>query len=350
MKTILPFKINYSPIKKLAIINFEKKPDKVYRGLELQYIDGMPYGKGYRVIAYRNDNYVDVYDDYSLTYMKDEKFDVAENGLNKHIQTHLHNIIFEKTNGNAEIAFMFSDILNREINVSITEHSHKKSIPMNLLAPIGAGSRKPNFMPVFFLYDFDFVRRSKTTANIMIDGKSIVMDKFPMPMNMQFRYYSRYSTNCQIIEFINTDYKKLTEVELDDNLGFTENCVKYCFDNDGGLKTVIIQTGNIPVKIEFEPAAAFNKDKSYDGKFSIVPDACMGHIDGDYQISKDVDAHTYKLVLIPSGGWTSVPNSRITKMIMSPKSVFCCWSKKYIFEEVISLKDMTVDGKWENGN
>lgn len=55
MKAILPIKINYSPINKLALINFEKKPDKLYKGFELQYIDGKTYGKGYRAIAYRND-------------------------------------------------------------------------------------------------------------------------------------------------------------------------------------------------------------------------------------------------------------------------------------------------------
>ena len=49
MKNIIPFIVNYSPIKKLAIIPFEKKPDKIYKGFELQYIDGKPYGKGYRI-------------------------------------------------------------------------------------------------------------------------------------------------------------------------------------------------------------------------------------------------------------------------------------------------------------
>lgn len=348
MKAILPFKIVYCPFKKLALINFEKKPDKVYRGLELQYIDGKPLGKGYRVIAYRNDNYVDVYDDYSLTYMEDEKFDIAEKGLNKHIQTDLHNVVFEKTDGNAEISFTFSDLLGREISVSIVEHSRRKSIPMNLLAPIGVGSRKPNFMPVFFMYDFDFVRRSKTDASITIDGKAIDMDKFPMPMNMQFRYYSRYSADCQLINFIDTDCKKLTEVELDNEMSFMEDGVRYCFDGNGGLKKVNIETGGSPINVEFVPALAFNKDS--EGTFSIIPDECMGYIKGDYKINDDIDTHTYKLILIPSGGWTSVPNSMITKMILSPKSVFCCWSKKYRLQEIISLKDMTVDAEWSNEN
>jgi hypothetical protein len=251
MKAILPFKINYSPIKKLALINFQKKPDTIYKGLELQYIDGGAYGEGYRIIAYRNDDYVDVYDDYSLAYKEDEKFDVVENGLNKHIRTHLNNVSFEKINGNVEITFTFSDLLNREISVSIIEHSNRKSIPMNLLAPVGVGSRKPYFMPVFFLYDFDFVRRSKTALSIKIDGKIIAVDKFPMPMNMQFRYFTRYSVNCHLIEFINTDYKRLVEVELDNKLSFTEDGVKYCFNSSRGLEAVNIADEN-NVNIPFD--------------------------------------------------------------------------------------------------
>lgn len=352
MKVILPFKIKYCPIKKLALINFERKPEEIYKGLELQYIDGKPYGKGYRVIAYRNDNYVDVYDDYSVAYIENEKFDVAQEGLNKHIQTQLNNVRFEKTNGNVEINFSFSDLLNREISVSIIEHSKRKSIPMNLLAPIGVGSRKPNFMPLFFLYDFDFVRRSKTITSITIDGKVITLDKFPLPMNMQFRYYSRYSVNCQLVEFINAEYNELMEVELDSKFSFRDDNVKYCFNCTSELKTVNVETGDSSINIEFDPALSLNKGKvkACEGKFSITPAACMGYIRGDYQISEDASNLTCKFTLIPSEGWTPVPNSKITKMIFGPKSIFSCWSKKYLFQEVLLFDDMRVSGKWSNGN
>ena len=45
MKTCLPIIVKYSPIKKLALIPFEKSPDTIYRGFELQFIEGEPYGK-----------------------------------------------------------------------------------------------------------------------------------------------------------------------------------------------------------------------------------------------------------------------------------------------------------------
>ncbi|MDD4547604.1 MAG: hypothetical protein PHI05_02550, partial [Bacilli bacterium] len=203
MKTIIPFKVNYSPIKSLVLIPFEKNPDKIYRGLELQYIDNTNLGTGYRVIAYRNDNYVDVYDDMSLQFQEDEKFNVAENGLNKHIQTPFSNVLFEKQNNCEMISFSFKDLEQRSIEFQIKEVSTKKTIPINLLAPVGYGSKNPNYLPLFFMYDFDFIKSNKTKINWSIDNNKISIDKFPFPMNMQFRYFVRYSNQCELIEFAN---------------------------------------------------------------------------------------------------------------------------------------------------
>ena len=81
MKTYLPIKVKSSPIRKLAIIPFEKNPDTIYHAFELQYFNGEPYGTGYRVLAARNDGFVDVYDDKALNFMENEQFQVTENGL-----------------------------------------------------------------------------------------------------------------------------------------------------------------------------------------------------------------------------------------------------------------------------
>ena len=43
---IIPFGLTSCPMTKLAIINFEKKPDSVYKGLELQYFDDDKEGRG----------------------------------------------------------------------------------------------------------------------------------------------------------------------------------------------------------------------------------------------------------------------------------------------------------------
>ena len=345
MKSIIPFIVNYSPIKKLAIIPFEKKTDKIYKAFELQYIDGYPYGNGYRIIAYRNNNYVDVYDDLSLKFQNNEKFNVAEKGLNRHIQVPIKRICLEKQDDCECISFNFKDLENREIDFYIKEHTGKKSISMNLLAPIGYGSKNPNFLPLFFMYNFDFIRKKNTQIECRIDEQKIVIDKFSMPINMQFRYYARYSNQCELLEFANTDSLSFIEVELEDNSYIDKN-IEYIFDDYNSLSKIIVHLENGKIDINFSPC--FNMNKDTKGIFKICPKEEMGYLEGIYEINRDNDKISIRLV--PINGWTSVPNSFITKMILKPNSLFCKWSKNYEYIEEIDIQKKLVKAKWSNNN
>lgn len=350
MKTILPFEVKYAPLTKLALINFEKKPDSVYVGLELQYIEGDLFGKGYRVIAYRNDKYVDVYDEKTIRFNPEEKFDVTQKGLKQHVQRQFENTCFDKQNGKVHICFTFMDCDNRKIEVDILEHTTKKSTPMNLLAPIGVGSELPSYLPVFFLYDFDFVRRRKTDVKVVIEGVALELDPFPfpMPMNMQWRYFTRYSLECQIVEFLNTDSKQVRVVELNEENKYRDGVVEYQFAEDRGemaLSTIQIMNTAHQLQVVFQPPISLATHK---GEFHIVPDYQMGSIDGSYQVTEEGD--TIKIIVVPDKGWKPSSNSFITKMIMGKKSVFCNWSKKYIYEQKINRKDLFTEAKWVNHN
>ena len=345
MKCIIPFIIKYSPIKKLIIVPFEKNPDQIYKGFELQYIDGKDYGQGYRIIAYRNDNYVDVYDDKSLIYNSEEKFDVALNGLNKHIQTNIDNIVFESSENCELVSFSFVDIKNRKVDFIIKELSKKKTIPMNILAPIGYGTKKPNFLPLFFLYNFDFIRKNKTVIDCKIDNNKIEVDKFPLPMNRQFRYYARYSNQCELVEFANTEYSELMEVELENNTYNIDN-VEYVFEKENSLSSIIVHLEDGSIKCEFAPS--FNISDNTSGNFKLLPKSQMGFIAGDYTIEhKDGKIN---IRIVPTEGWHSVPNSFITKMILKSNSIFCKWSKNYEFIEEIDVTKKIVKSNWKNNN
>lgn len=345
MKCIIPFIVKYSPIKKLIIVPFEKNPDEIYKGFELQYIDGKEYGQGYRIIAYRNDNYVDVYDDNSLIYNSEEKFNVALNGLNKHIQTSINNVQLEANNNCELVSFSFIDIENRKIDFVIKEEAKKKTIPMNILAPIGFGTKSPNFLPLFFLYNFDFIRKNKTILECKIDNKQVEVDKFPLPMNRQFRYYARYSNQCELVEFANTEYTSLMEVELDNNSYYMDN-VEYMFEKENSLSSIIIHLEDGSINCKFTPS--FNINENIVGNFKVIPKSQMGFIAGNYTIEHK-DNKIY-IKMIPSEGWHSVPNSLITKMILKPNSIFSKWSKKYEFTEEIDVTKKLVKSNWKNNN
>lgn len=350
MKAILAFEVKYAPITKLALINFEKNPDQIYSGLELQYIEGEPYGKGFRVIAYRNDKFVDVYDEKTIKFMPEEKFDVTQKGLKQHVQRKFEHICCDKQNGKLHLSFIFLDCDNRKIEVDIREHTKKKSIPMNLLAPIGVGSEAPSYLPVFFLYDFDFVRRAKTDIKVLIDGKKLNLDPFPfpVPMNMQWRYYTRFSLDSQIIEFLNTDAKQVRIIELNDENKYIEGVVEYKFADCKGemaLSTLHIKNIKHPLQIEFQPPISL---ETHHGIFHIIPEKQMGSIDGSYQVTEEGD--NVRIKVVPDQGWSSIPNSTVTKLIMGEKSVFCNWSKKYIYEQKINKNNLFSEAKWSNLN
>lgn len=347
MKTYLPITIKYSPIRKLALIPFEKHPDIIYRGFELQFIDGQPYGTGYRVLGYRNDNFVDVYDDVALKFIEDEKFNVAENGLKKHVQTPIRNVQFcKEADDNQVISFEFIDIQNRKISVHLEERSKKKSKTMNILAPIGAGSKKPEYLPVFFLYDFDLMRKSKSIVSCNIDGKNVGIDRFPIPMGGQSRLYARYSNECELFEFAVTYMTELQEIELNEDKIFRDGNVEYLFDDNNCLQKVTVYFGEQDVQIFFD--SGLRLDKSCTGNFSIKPREQMGYIQGEYSVECKNDTAIFKLE--PKCGWVSKPDSFMTKLILGKKSVFCTWSKKYMYEAKIDLIAKKIEASWKNGN
>ena len=346
MKSYLPIIVKYSPIRKLALIPFEKSPDTIYRGFELQFIDGEPYGTGYRVLAYRNDNYVDVYDDVELNFLEDEKFNVVENGLHKHIQTEIRNVQMGKTGNNQLISFEFLDIQDRKIFVHIEENSKKVSKAMNLLAPIGVGSKTPEYLPVFLMYDFDFIRKNKSIISCNIDGENKKIDNFPMPMNGHAGLYARYSNECELLEFANTSMMELQEVELNEDNTYRDGNVEYIFESENLLKNVVVYYEEQKVQICFD--GGLNLNKTCTGKFTIKPREKMGYIQGEYSV--ECDLNTVTLRMTPTCGWTSKPNSFITRLILGKNSVFCSWSKKYVYESIIDLSAGKIEACWKNGN
>ena len=348
-KTFLPLTIKYCPITKLALIPFEKKPEKIYRGFELQYLNGKRTGVGYRVLGYRTDNYVDVYDDVSLLFDPNETFNVVENGANQHVQTQIDQVHFQKNGKSQVLGFSFTDVEGRKINFYYEEKTNRGSIALNLLAPVGLGSKEPTFLPLFFMYDFDFMRR-KGQVRCTIDGNTIELDRFPFPMGGQRRSFCRYSNTCELLEFANTESATLQQVTLDDQMQYVDDQVTskitYQFQSENVLESINVQLNQGDILTTFTPA--LNLNQSCNGEFIIAPTERMGDIRGHFDVV--VDGEIARLKLVPDLGWRSVPTSLISRLIMNKKSVFCSWSKRYEYQAEIQLRKMQINAKWINHN
>ena len=162
-------------------------------------------------------------------------------------------------------------------------------------------------------------------------------------MNMQFRYYARYSNQCELLEFANTDSLSFLEVDLDNNSYIDKN-TEYIFDGPNSLKQIIVHIEDEKIDINFSPSFDMNIDMK--GIFKICPKEKMGYLEGVYEINRDKDKIYIRLV--PQNGWNSVPNSFITKVILNPNSIFCKWSKNYEYIEEIDIYKKVVKAKWKN--
>ncbi|MGG0717681.1 hypothetical protein ABE096_08815 [Robertmurraya massiliosenegalensis] len=351
-KVIIPFSFTYQPLKKLALVNCEKSPDEHYIGLEPQYIDDEGHVKGYRVIAYRDDGYVDVYDEMNLKDTgNDDSFDVTGKGLCERIRVEMENTRFEKIDGCVHIAFQFVDKFDRLIVVNITEYSTKNTYGLNLLAPIGSSTEKPSYLPLFFLYNFDFVRKKKTDVKVMINGNELKLDNFPIPLpkDFQWRYYTRYSEDCQIVEFAKASKGALEEYCIEDNRTIVREGIKYRFTEENELKLMMLQKGNHSFSVEFYKGipnlGELANNSEYADRFKISVDSEMGSISGRYTVKREGNEVTIEL--IPTDGWTPVPNSFFTKMMFNKKSVFCSWPKTYRYVQLIDLITLQSTSTWE---
>ena len=133
-----PFTPDISPTERLFLINFEKDPDEIYIGLEPQWFDDVSYGTGLRIIAWRKDGYVDVYQQPGVTV--EEKIDVAAKGLADTIVSPMENARFIVTPRGVDAAFAFEDKTGRKVEVEVVEKSRKPTNPFALLAPVGSSS------------------------------------------------------------------------------------------------------------------------------------------------------------------------------------------------------------------
>lgn len=350
-KVILPFGFTYYPLKKLALINFEKNPDEHYLGLEPQYIDDQKIGKGYRVVAYRNDGYVDVYDEVSLNDNNDDSFNVTGKGLCERIKVEMKNTGFERAEGCVHIAFEFIDKFNRLIAVHITERTKKKTKGLQLLAPVGSSTENPSYLPLFFLYNFDFVRKYKTDVQVTIDKKEMEIDKFPMPLpkDFQWRYYTRYSDDCQIIEFAKAGNSVLEEFFMDDNNSVVREGIEYRYTKQKELKHIMLQQGehifSVAFKKGFPDLQNLDNNSSYEDSFTMTADAEMGAVGGHYSVKRNHNEATIEL--IPSGGWKPEPDSWFTKLLFKDKSLFCSWPKTYRYIQTVNLLTLQSAAAWE---
>lgn len=352
-----PFKLKIAEMKHLLLINIEKDPDEIYIGFEPQVFDDKENGKGLRILAYRKDGYVDLYQEKSLK-VKGDKLNVVGKGLGDFIELKSEKSKFNITEYGLDLHLDFVDKLGRKVTLKIRENSLKKAKPFDLLAPVGTSSENPLYLPVFFLYGFYFVRKKDTEVLIQIGDKTHKLDGFPMPIDRNRIYFTRYGRTPVLGEFNKAENSELRPLKVDGNRAVSECGEIYDLETKGNICSIkSISVGGVEkgIKVEFVPPikeiTSIEDRDIASGEFVISSDDSIGTISGEYRISRVKEA--VKVIMTPSKGWKPNEKRGMIKFIYFVAKPFKEWPKTYEWTANIKLgidKGPTIESSWQRIN
>lgn len=349
-----PFNLKIVKMDKVMLINIEKDPDEVYIAFEPQSLYNPIYGKGIRILAYRKDGYVDIYEEDKIPKDEEEKLEVTGKGLGDYISLDMENAQFDVTEYGPDVHFKFIDKLGREIELKIKENSRKKTKPFSILAPVGVSSINPVILPVFFMYDFYFVRRSKTEVVIRIGDKYHNADEF-LPIDGNKMYFMRYSRETVIGEWNRATNSFIKPLIVGENMEASEEETIYELEKEEGnysIKSMRTKGEKSGIKVEFIPpfkdVTSLKKQEECQGEFIIKGEESVGSIEGEYRVKRQDE--NVQIIVIPSKGW--IPNEKkfFIKVIYFFGKVFKNWSKTYKWTANIRLngnEHPKINSKWE---
>ncbi len=321
-----PFSLDIVPMQKLFLINFEKDPDEIYHGLEPQLFDDPSSGRGLRIIAWRKDGYVDVYQQPELP--KEDDFNVASKGLANLIIDPMPGAYFHVSEKGVDVSFAFTDKTGREIDVRIVEKNPRPIRPFTLLAPVGSSSENPTSLPVYLMNSFDFVRRSLTEVRVSINGRLHKPDTFPFPMNGSRVYFMRYSADTFLVDWCPAYTGPLKPYFSDNPEGISINNG----ESGDAIFSVGAGRGQHSISVNFTPPfpeiTGLQNKTVKEGQFIIKANKeAAGKISGTYHLTREGDE--IQISMHPSGGWEPKPDTLFLKFFYKAVSMFRNWPKTY---------------------
>jgi hypothetical protein len=349
-----PFTLNINPMERLFLINFEKDPDEIYMGFEPQWFDDASYGTGLRIIAWRKDGYVDVYQQPGVTV--EEKIDVAAKGLADTIVSPMESARFNVTPQGVDAAFAFKDKTGRKVEVEVVEKSRKPTNPFALLAPVGSSSANPSSLPVYFMFQFDFVRRANTDVSIRINGRSHKADTFPFPLNGSRVYFMRYSADTFLVDWCPAQSNTLAPLKGGEGnkLAGDNGTIHELTEEEGTPAFARISTSrnHHTFTARFQPPfpeiTHIPDQASLSGQFSLAAEESAGEVKGTYQVSRN--GEEVEVTLHPGGGWDPRPTTLFLKFFFTAIKLFRQWPKTYQWTAKIKLYEGAapfMESRWE---
>ena len=340
-EVLLPLEVRTVPVRGILLLDLEDGEDEIYKGFEPQLVE-QHSGSGVRVIAYRHDGYVDVYDDLALVAEANPRFDVTGNGLHEYRHVDLGKPVLERDErGRVRARAAFVDIAGRQVSIDVEERSERESRPFSLIAPIGATSTDPQYFPLFMANEFDFLRTADARLEVRIAGGAKKVLAFPpgFPLQGQHRSMAKCSLNTEIIEVFPTrsEVRRVTTQPGADTV--VDGEVTYLFSGDA-LERIKVHDH----EIVFEPALAVNAQQS--GRWRIDSHRGRGSVKGEYSTKIAGDVVDLQLGIHD----VSLPQHRDLGVaaLVRLLGFFEQWPKHYVYHATINLRTGAQEARWIN--
>ncbi len=351
---VQPFHIQVDPMEALMLINFEDDPDEHYLGFEPQLFNDNMRGQGLLVIAWRKDMRVEVYHQPGVR-PDTSMYSIAGKGLAYMAERPLEGAYLRFDGQGAHCAFQFEDRHGRPIDVSVSEGSTSKRAPFGLLAPMGDAAEAPFAMPLIWLHDFYFVRRSACSYRISIGGKLHTSDNMPVPMDLQRMYFMRYSPRPLISLLNPAVHEVVPHMPWSGKFQQVDGKGQQLHWRAGEGKPELARLERRHkehlLAMNFEPpfpqVLSMVHGSSLYGKWNLHGDPSTGYIAGHYEVHRSAEG-IINIVLEPSAGWVPIADKLSLKMMYGSVEMFKGWPTRYRWEADIlpQQEGWLMDSRW----
>jgi len=250
-----PFNLNFDPMDRLLLINFEEDP--LYYSIELQILRKAEEFHPL-VIMYRKDNLLDIYYTNETTILdrKETFTDLLNNASFNQLETIDYKFDIDEMGLNAYLSLR--DKLENKVEVKIKENAPSKELSA-ILIPKSAVNKNPQYFPIVYLDKFSMVIKKDTDIFVKINEDLRKPAEFPIKIDNQEYYSARYSLNPIKCNWNSTYTGNLNPILLktDNNDLIKENLSYEILNNNGYFeikKVVGVDELNHSISFEFSPA------------------------------------------------------------------------------------------------
>ena len=296
-----PLNIEVTPMERLILLDIADDPE--YGSIELQIFDDRR-GQGARVLLYRKNGPADFY------YTSQVFADPAEPNTAVIIPEMQYRL--NVTTIGLAAGLKMKDRGGKSIEFQMKESSIKKEAK-GFLAPVGGGTAITfDYFPFFHMKGMKFVRRSGSKITINVDGKARTPQEIPIPVNWEFVYLGRYSTDPIIGCWNRTYYGELFPMRPNEQSTYQDEQTLYELVNNAGhyeIRRMIGFSDGHTVSFEFSPPIPdllnLKDEINLSGYFSAGADEVLGIVAGEYSIERHGD--TIEMKIRPLKGWQPMP-------------------------------------------